>query len=357
MTGGILLAAGYAAISLATTFVHVLVVFAVLIAPANVLLGALAVTVLLSRWFVQRRGTAMGIAFAGISVGGFFFPIIIQSLLDAFEWREALRLLGLVLVVWTVPATLLTMERPSNLGLHPDGAAAPPPQLGPELAARSVSAREILGDPAFWLIAVTVAIVTAGMKGLITNLAPLAIDEGIDAGDAAFLVSIFAACSLVSKLSFAALADKLGPRVLMFVSLGGFALGMAVLTQAKLGYAAIALGVGVTGLFGGMMIPTESYLAPRVFGQQAVGRALGMLSGVILIGLLSTPPLFGLIFDLTGSYTGIFWAFSGLALLALAWVPTMRLSPRAIPPHWAVVAERAAGSAGSSILPAHRKGP
>jgi len=75
------------------------------------------------------------------------------------------------------------------------------------------------------------------------------------------------------------------------------------------------------------MVPMESYLAPRVFGQRIVGRAMGLLTGVILVALLSTPPLFGLIFDLTGSYVGIFWTFFGLALAALLLVPAIRLHP------------------------------
>jgi hypothetical protein len=55
-----------------------------------------------------------------------------------------------------------------------------------------------------------------------------------------------------------------------------------------MGYGASAVGVGVTGLLGGFMVPMESYLAPRVFGQRAVGRAMGLLSGDA-----ATPPLFG----------------------------------------------------------------
>ena len=90
----------------------------------------------------------------------------------------------------------------------------------------------------------------------------------------------------------------------MFAALIGFAAGMACLTQAAVGYGTIALGVALIGLFGGLMVPTESYLAPRVFGQRAVGRAMGLLTGMTLCALLSTPPLFGLIFDLTGSYNG-----------------------------------------------------
>ena len=299
-----------------------------IIAPANVLLGPVAITVLLARWFAEMRGRAVGIAIAGISAGVFLFPMIIQSLLDHHSWREALRFLGLVLLVWTVPAALLAIDRPADRGLFPDGASAPPPQAAAETAKAPMSALQILSDPAFWMIAGTVSIVTAGMKGMITNLAPLALDNGITPQQAATLVSIYAAASFTAKLSFAALADRLGPRTLMFVALGGFALGMATLTQASLGFGIVAMGVATIGILGGFMVPIESYIAPRVFGQNGVGRAMGLLSGAILGVLLCTPPLFGFIFDVTGSYNGIFWTFAGLAVAALFWTPAIRLHAR-----------------------------
>lgn len=339
IAGGLLLAAGYAAISVATSFNQILVIFGVLFAPANVLIGPVAATVLLSRWFERNRGRALGFAIAGIAAGGFVFPMIIQGLLDSHQWREALQLLAIVIAVWTVPAAFLVVDRPQDRGLHPDGASEPSEQARKEMAREPISVMAILRDPAFWMIAVTVAIVTSGMKGMVTNLAPLAIDNGIKASDAAFLVSIYAGCGFIAKMAFAALSDRMGPRLLMFASLGGFAVGIACLTQAHLGYGMIALGVAIIGLFGGMMVPTESYLAPRVFGQRAVGRVMGVLSGTILVALLATPPLFGLIFDLTGSYQGIFWTFTGLAVAALFWLPAIRLQPREYPTMKAVPAE------------------
>lgn len=331
IAGGLFLSMGYIALSFATSFNQVLLIFGLLVAPANVLIGPVATTVLLSRWFAKRRGRAIGIAIAGISAGGLFFPVIIQSLLNANEWREALRLLSLVLVLWTVPAAMLVVQKPADLGLNPDGDAKPAELTRAEMSAAPISVRDLLIDPAFWMIAITVAVVTSGMKGMVTNLVPLAIDAGIEASEAALLISVFAGCGFIAKLNFAALSDRLGPRVLMFASLGGFSLGMACLTQAARGYGAIALGVGLLGLFGGLMVPIESYLAPRVFGQRAVGRAMGLLSGVILLALLATPPIFGRIFDLTGSYTGVFWTFCGLALMTMLWVPAIRLHPREYP--------------------------
>jgi MFS family permease len=331
VAGGISLATGYFSISLTTSFSQVLLIFGIFIAPASVLLGPVATTVLLARWFALRRGRAVGIAIAGISAGGFLFPMIIQGLLNTHQWREALQLLGLVLLVWTVPVALLVVNRPADRGLFIDGESAPPEQARAELNKPTISVRQILSDPAFWTLALTVSVVTAGMKGMVTNLAPLAIDTGIKARDAAMLVSIYSGCSFIAKMSFAALADRLGPRPLMFIALGGFACGMVCLTQAALGFTVIAIGVGITGLLGGFMVPIESYLAPRIFGQRAVGRATGLLAGTILIAMLSTPPLFGLIFDLFGSYRGIFWTFAGIALLALLWLPRIRLHAREYP--------------------------
>ena len=326
--GGVSLACGYYAMSLATAFWQVLAIFAVLIAPANVLIGPVAATVLLTRWFTRIRGRAIGIAIAGISVGSFIFPIIVQGLLDAYDWREALRWFSLVLLAWTVPAALLVVNRPEERGLFPDGAAEPPEEdrdTGPK---PQISALQVLSDPAFWLICLTVAVVTGGMKGMITSLAPLAIDAGITASKAATLISVYAACGFCAKLGFAMLSDRVSPRILMAISLAGFAGGMAMLTQSAGGYATIALGVGLIGLFGGLMVPLESFLAPRIFGKHVVGRAMGLISMVTLGVLLCTPPLFGLIYDLTHSYKAIFVFFSGLALAAILIVPRLRTERR-----------------------------
>ena len=63
-----------------------------------------------------------------------------------------------------------------------------------------------------------------------------------------------------------------------------------------------------------------------------VGRAMGLLSMVLLVPLLFAPPLFGLGFDRTGSYAAVFLGFVALAALALFLVPYLRLHPRAEAP-------------------------
>jgi len=328
LIGGGLIAAGYASLSLATSFNHVLIIFGLFIAPANVLLGPMAVTVLLSRWFSRRRGLVIGIAIAGVATGSIVYPVIIQALLNHFEWRTAFQVFGLLLLAVTVTAALLVVNHPHDRGLHADGDSEDSIAVKAARDAPAVTAMSVLTDPTFWLAAAVFAVVTSGMKGMITNLSPLALDNGVSATAAAGLISVYGTAGLVAKGGFALLSDRVNPRILMFASLAGFAAGMAMLTQASLGYTAIISGVGLVGMFGGIMVPMQSLLMPRIFGEHVVGKAYGLMSGVTLLALMTTPALFGLIFDRTGSYCAIFVTFTALAFAVMLAVAAMRMHPR-----------------------------
>ena len=328
LIGGGLIAAGYASLSLATSFNHVLIIFGLFIAPANVLLGPMAVTVLLSRWFSRRRGLVIGIAIAGVATGSIVYPVIIQALLNHFKWRTAFQVFGLLLLAVTVTAALLVVNHPHDRGLHADGDSEDSIAVKAARDAPAVTAMSVLTDPTFWLAAAVFAVVTSGMKGMITNLSPLALDNGVSATAAAGLISVYGTAGLVAKGGFALLSDRVNPRILMFASLAGFAAGMAMLTQASLGYTAIISGVALVGMFGGIMVPMQSLLMPRIFGEHVVGKAYGLMSGVTLLALMTTPALFGLIFDRTGSYSAIFVTFSALAIAVMLAVAAMRMHPR-----------------------------
>lgn len=329
--GAGLMIAGYFALTFTTEFWQVLAIYGLLIAPANILIGPIAATVLLSRWFLARRGAALGIAIMGVSLGGFVYPPLIQALLGAFEWREAFRVFAVILCFTTLPAIALVVERPADRGLHPDGADREPEGMRPPDGAPQVSAKAVLTDSTFWIASAIFAVVMSGMAGMVTSLVPLAVDEGETPAAAALLISIFAAGGFLAKLIFAAIADALNPRHLLFLAIAGFALGMVCLSRAESGYWIIALGVVLIGLCGGLMVPLQSLLVPRIFGAHVVGRVTGMMSLLVLCVLLMAPPLFGLVHDLTHSYDLIVLAFAALAAATMLLVPYMRLHPKAGP--------------------------
>jgi len=327
--GSVWLAAGYAVLALATQFWQVLLIFGLFMAPANILIGPIAATVLLSRWFVKRRGTAIGIAIAGVAAGAIIFPPIVKLLLDNFAWRQAFVLLGLVLLVFAAAPAMLVINRPADRGLHPDGIAQDPRELPAAVKALpSITSLEVLRDPTFWMVCAVIAVVTSGMVGMISNMAQLVLAQGMSLGEAAGLITVYGASGFVAKASFAVISDRVPLRALIFASLLGFAAGMVCLTQAHHGFMIFAVAIALVGLFGGLMVPMQSLLAPRIFGDDVVGKAMGLISMVSLVALLSTPPVFGGVFDLTGSYIPIFWGEAALALVTLMLVPYIRLHPR-----------------------------
>ncbi|MEE8442259.1 MAG: MFS transporter, partial [Dehalococcoidia bacterium] len=104
------------------------VVYAVVGALGLNELGRLSGPVVVSKWFVRRRGRAMAIATSGTSVGTMVMAPLIGWLIVVVGWRHAFAVLGVILMVMMIPPVLLFMKRqPEDMGLLPDG-DTPEPQ-------------------------------------------------------------------------------------------------------------------------------------------------------------------------------------------------------------------------------------
>ena len=186
----------------------------------------------------------------------------------------------------------------------------------------------MLRDVNFWLIAVPMAVLLCGNKGLLTNIVPLALELGTRPDLAAMLISLFSAGSFTGKVIFAGLADRFDPRVVLAAAVAGFAFGMSCFWQAQAGYAVMAAGGALMGLAAGGVLPLKGLLLAQSFGPQNVGRAMGLMTMAIMPLNLVAPPLFGLIYDQTASYDNALLLFIGLAALAALALPRIRTEPR-----------------------------
>jgi MFS family permease len=134
----------------------------------NVFSGGLSHQVLLSQWFVRRRGTALAVGYLGISlIGALSARFVVKPLTEAFGFRVALQLMGcLPLLAW--PLVIFVMrERPAHLGLRPDGepaddAASPPP---------TAPAEQSLLNHAFSQTLLVLLVVSAAGRLLVGRLA------------------------------------------------------------------------------------------------------------------------------------------------------------------------------------------
>ena len=84
--------------------------------------GPLPNQVLLSRWFDKSRGKAMGFAYLGIGIGGATVPWISHALIQHFGWQAALRWLGVLIIVVSLPLAFFVKEAPLRTDIRAQNA-------------------------------------------------------------------------------------------------------------------------------------------------------------------------------------------------------------------------------------------
>src|ERR1700693_6121082 len=119
MGGGLLLA------PLTTQPWHLYLTIGVMVGAGSVCLGYSGQSLFLPNWFIRRRGLAMGLAFAGVGIGSVTLLPWVQHMIEQTGWRTACTAMGILILVVLAPINLLLRKRPEDVGLLPDGDAAP----------------------------------------------------------------------------------------------------------------------------------------------------------------------------------------------------------------------------------------
>jgi predicted MFS family arabinose efflux permease len=210
----------------------------------------------------------------------------------------------------------LVVDRPADVGLFADDKAQPPPvEVGDSIDERQTT-RELMAMMNFWVVTLAIGLVLCGVSGVLGNLVPIVTSKGFTASQGAVVVSCFSAGSLILKLLYAAVGDRLTPRLglsggLMLFLLSNFSFLVAD-TYPMLVIASFLLGGAV-----GVSLPLWSYLTARLFGARNVGRVFGLMTLVVMPISLVAPPVLGRIYDVTGNYDYGFIGFIALALAAM----------------------------------------
>src|SRR5262245_59500958 len=120
--GALTMALGFFLLAHAQSLTALYLCLAGPVALGSTCIGALPNNAAVARWFVARRGRALGVATAGISAGGSVLAPLAQYLIPHLGWRRAYVVLAVLLLVLVLPLVLGFMRRdPADLGLVPDG--------------------------------------------------------------------------------------------------------------------------------------------------------------------------------------------------------------------------------------------
>jgi len=322
--GALLMAGGFALITVAPQLWLAGLLFAGVVGPGAMAAGPLSASKLVANWFLRRRGLALGISATGTSIGGFAFPPLLTLAIERFGWRGALLSMAAALLCIALPTVALAVvSRPEERGQGPDGdpPLAPDPR-GPVAAVPVHGFRTLLFDRNFLAITLAIGSVFAILGGLLTNLHAYATDLGISAERASLLLSSFSAFGIVGKLGFGAIADRWDKRALVWIAMAMLGVFLGILL-ARPAYAWLAVGSAVGGLAIGGFLPLWGALIADCFGREAFGRVMGLMGPLMLPLNVTALQLAPWSFDSTGSYQlalRLFLAWLAAAAMALAFV-------------------------------------
>ena len=171
-------------------------------------------------------------------VGLIVLPLIAHFAMQQQGWRAGWLAVGIaVLLVGFVPAWLLLVRRPEDVGLLPDGRAPdiPVANAGPTATPRAIeepafTRKQALRTPAFWLLSLYTAAVFPVQAGVSLHQAPHLIERGLSPTIAATVVSTFSLASEIAGLGFGMFTRRIG--VHMSLALAGAFLGVSAAAHA-----------------------------------------------------------------------------------------------------------------------------
>lgn len=313
MTSGavllVLCLVGYAQITSAAGMYVAHVGFAIVLVSCGLIVAVL----LTSRWFVARRGTALGFVIVGTSLGGVVFPILNAALIASYGWRTTLLLLSGAPLLLLLVVLVLVREYPADLGLEPYGGASQ--AAGRDRVAPGMPYADALRTVTFWALAVSAMTTFYGI--LATQAHLILYLRGLGLGDvtAASGLSALFLTGLAGKFVFGFLADAYDKKRVLQINLGVMWTGSTLLASmhpAAVWPAILLFGFGWGGIYTLLQV-----LCMSAFGLRAGGKILGTITVLDAIGGGLGIWLTGLLYDRTGSYAVPFGIVAGLVTCAL----------------------------------------
>jgi MFS family permease len=328
--GVALMASGLLLAPLTTQPWHLYVTLGVLVGAGSICLGYSGQSLFLPNWFHRRRGLAVGLAFAGVGAGSVTLLPWVQLMIEQTGWRTACTAMGLLVLAVLAPINLLLRKRPEDIGLRPDGDAAPSVSsvkpvsnvVDPDWAGIDWTLKRALATSRFWWLA------TGYFGGLYiwyavqVHQTKYLLDIGFSPGVAVGALGAVSLLGIPGQILLGHLSDRVGRESIWAASCAGFAICFAALIAlghyptVTLVYVMVlaqgALGYGLTSIMGAVVV--------EIFQGKHYGSIFGTIMVAALAGGAAGPLVTGVLHDLTGSYTLAFLigiGVSGLSALAI----------------------------------------
>jgi sugar phosphate permease len=285
-----------------------------------------AATVLVTKWFNEKRGLALAIIEAGFGAGQMLLVPGALLLINWLDWKLTVVILGVFLAVIVFPIVLLLLRNsPHEKGQQPIGGDQQEEQTGLQPQSnKNFSIWDAFRQRQFWFLILPFGICGFTSTGLIdTHLIPMSHDHGFSTGVTSAAVSVLAGFNIIGILLSGIVADRWSCRKILFGLYAARALSIVILLNSHNPGLLIVFAV-LFGLVDFATVAPTQLLATQYFKNYSIGFILGWLSLSHQIGSALGAYLPGLFYSHAGSYTISFYVsiiILGMAAIFSALLP------------------------------------
>ena len=294
--------------------------------------GMVINVVLISKWFNDNRGLAIGVLLAGTSVGNGIFPQINTYLLTISDgdWRQVMMWLALIPLAYAPILFALIKERPEDVETKEDNEAKN------DFKASSIEGgftlQETLISSNFWFLSVMAFCTFYSILAMIGHVFLMLDGEGYSPQISATGVSIIFIGGFIGKVISGKLAEMIGRKIVL---VGGVAMMLAgsLLIVSSIFYKnplLIWIGLTLYGTGWGGLYTLIQLLVADLFGLIAIGKIMGVINIIDTIGGGLGPIITAVIYDSTQSYLLPFLVISALLVIALISSSMLKIDDEAI---------------------------
>lgn len=316
--GAIIAATGYILTGFINTPLSFYLTYGLLVGLGAAGLGVVVCSSSVGKWFIKKRGIALGIATMGIGFGTVLLTPLAGYISKYFSWRIGLIILGVIICIIgiLISQTLMRKTQPEAYGLLPDGdKMALPAQMAATQTVNNVSTAAVFQDSRFWTIAICHGLIVMVVMSVFVHQVAYAMDNKIEYITAAASLAVVSFAGFFGQFFFGWLSDRLrDPKYAYFLGIVILLIGTILLFNAH-SVSSLYLYAIIYGFGYGSLAPILPIIAADRFGRHVLGSIYGLLTFFIGVGGSIGPILGGIIYDKFGSYEYL-WKIN-IAVLAI----------------------------------------
>ena len=283
--------------------------------------GSVSCIILVSSWFNEKRGLAIGIVLIGTSLGSAIFSPLNTYLLQDFGWRQTFQIISIFPLIAFLYVYFFVKNSPAEIGVFALGFGKNiDKNVNSDLLKQGMSYHNATKTHLFWLICICGFCTFYSLVGTISNVFLHVTGLGFSENKASYYLTLYFLIAGLGKLVISLFSDYINPYIVFSTCCLLMILG--ILGLSSVDKSLILLSISLLAISWGGIYSLYNLIIIKSFGLKEAGKINGTISMFEGGGAFLGPFLTAKLFNVEGSYQIPF--FINAALMCFVFVISIK---------------------------------